>query len=163
MLKPRTLENAPLIASSSARLLEGLDEMELLKLREQIDAKLGVTNLEDIDVSKELVLQFAKLKVLQTMAMSDNEANFSHRSAAATTVSRMLQDIVKCRTALNNAEISKRMDAMVIECMRQAPEDAKAAFFERLERYQATLPTLVTLLPNAGELPELTDEPTEAT
>ena len=126
-----------------------LDEKELLTLRSQIDALLEIGHLGDLNVGHEIMVQLRTLKMLQHEALTDAEVPVNQRAQAANTVSAMLRDLVKSRAKLFDAERVKAIEDFTIEAMKDAPEESKALFFERLERMLATLPTLDSLIAEA--------------
>ena len=126
-----------------------LDEKELLALRSQIDTLLDIGHLGDLNVGQEIMVQLRTLKMLQHEALTDSDVPVNQRAQAANTVSAMLRDLVKTRAKLFDAERAKAIEDFTIEAMKDAPEEAKALFFERLERLLATLPTMDSLLAEA--------------
>lgn len=128
-----------------------LSEKELLELRSQIDTLLGLQDIAGLDIGQEIVLQYRTLKVLQHEALKDDEAPHGQKAQASTTVSRMLTELAKSRHLLYSAERIKQIELMTIEAMKLAPSEAQAEFFERLERYLATIPTLGALMAEAAE------------
>lgn len=126
-----------------------LDDQELLTLRSIIDARLEIGHIGSVDLGSEIMVQLRTLKQLQHDALRDEEAPHNQKAQAASTVSRLLADLVKSRNKLFSAERSKAVENMVIEAMKDAPQEAKEMFFERLERMMATLPTLASLMEEA--------------
>lgn len=149
-LKNHSLDNSP--ARDHARdPLSAYTEKQLLELRAQIDAALALGNLADLDIGSEIVLQLRTLKILQHEALSDTEAPHGQKAQASMTVSRMLTELAKSRHLLYSAERIKNIETMTIEAMKDAPEEQKQAFFERLERYLATLPTMASIMADTPE------------
>ena len=132
-------------------MLDGLNDTQLLALRNQIDERLELGHLGSLDVGMEIMVQLRTLKALQHAALTDKEAPHNQKAQAASTVSRMLQDLVKSRSKLYSAERMKEIEAMTIDAMKDAPEEAKELFFTRLEKMLATLPTLDSLMAESQE------------
>jgi hypothetical protein len=149
-LKNHSLSGAPRETSRLAP-LSAYSEKELLELRSQIDTMLGLGSLADLDIGQEIVLQYRTLKILQHEALKDDEAPHGQKAQASMTVSRMLSELAKSRQLLYGAERIKQIELMTIEAIKECPDDAKEAFFERLERYLATLPSLSALMAEASE------------
>ena len=149
-LKDRSLTDVPRETAYEIPLTAYSDK-ELLELRAQIDAHLGLGSLGDLDIGTEIVLQLRTLKILQHEALSDTEAPHGQKAQASMTVSRMLSELAKSRNLLYSAERIKQIEAMTIEAMKDAPQEAKDEFFYRLERYLATLPSLSALLEEVHE------------
>lgn len=150
-LKPRTLSQT---SSSGLPDISLLSQKELLRMRADIDSLLDLETLDQLDIGKEIVVQLRTLKVLQQEALEDVEAPHGQKAQAAMTVSRLLQELSKSRKELYDAERSMKIEGMVIEAMKSAPDDVKNEFFTNLERYLGTLPSMATLLEQVRE-----DEP----
>ena len=126
--------------------LDMLNDKELLLLRGEIDVRLKLQDLGEIDVGLEIVLQLRTLKELQNDALGSTDTPVNQKAQATNTVSSLLKDLVKSRAKLWDAERSKAIEAMTIEAMRTAPQEAKEQFFENLERMLSTLPSLASLM-----------------
>lgn len=150
-LTQRALSNSHASSGSEEVLLDNCTDKQLLKLRAQIDSRLNITDLANIDIGLEIVVQLQTLKILQSEALEDDEAPHGQKAQAAMTVSRLLQDLTKCRRELYDAERSKTVENMVIQAMKDTPQEVKDSFFADLERYLATLPTMDTLLNSTSE------------
>lgn len=124
-----------------------LSEKELLALRAQIDERLNLGTLAEIDLGAELTLQLRTVKSLQSEAMGDTETPFGQKAQTAMAVQRLLQDLTKMRTDLHNAERAKRIEGMVISAFTKCSaaevaasaevkavlDEVKAIFFEQYE------------------------------
>jgi hypothetical protein len=127
-------------------ILEHYTDAELLKLRSLIDDRLEIGHIGSIDLGSEIMVQLRTLKALQRDALSEQGVPVNQKAQAASTVSRLLQDLVKSRNKLYSAERMKQIEEMTIEAIKDCPEDVKTHFFERLERLLATLPTLASMM-----------------
>ena len=114
--------------------LDGMEVDELLDLRDQIDERLPATKLSDINLAEELVLQFQKVKSLQTKVLSSTKVSAQQQAAVANSCASALAQLVKMQTELFNAERMKTIEQVLIQVMRDQPEDLQMAFFEKYER-----------------------------
>lgn len=114
--------------------LDGMDVDELLEIRDQIDERLPATKLSEINLAEELVLQFQKVKSMQTRVLSDNKISAQQKAAVANSCASALAQLVKMQTELYNAERMKTIEQVLIQVMRDMPEDLQMAFFEKYER-----------------------------
>lgn len=130
--------------------LKGLKPKDLLRIRAEIDQMLDLGTLKDIDLAEELTLQLKTVKMLQAEAANDDDAPFGQKAQTAMAVQRLLQDLVKLRTEVHNAEFAKKIEGMVIMAFTKcaATEDpaqaevlkqVKDLFFENYEAMLATL------------------------
>lgn len=118
--------------------LQSMDAKTLLKLRHEVDQALGLTNLAGLDIEQEIIIQLQTAKVLQADVLNDEMIPANQRAQTVNTVSSILAQLVKTQTDLYNAERIKEIEAMVVSCMREQPDDVKEKFFERYERLLAT-------------------------
>ncbi len=128
-------------------LLDTMDQRELLNLRTQIDARLDLGTLHDVDVGQELLQQLRTVQLLQQEA-SENADSFAHKAQTASVVQRLLTELTKLRTDVYNAERFKQLEDMISKAWHgvEPPPEAKDAFteckhlfFEQYERLLATL------------------------
>lgn len=131
-------------------LYEYTDE-QLLEMRGYIDQRLEIRHIGAMDLGYEIMVQLRTLKHLQHKALTEKGVPVNQQAQAANTVSKMLQDLVKSRSKLYDAERIKKIEEFTIEAMKDAPAAAKDHFFVTLERYLATLPTLATLMSEVDE------------
>lgn len=130
-----------------------LNERELLSLRAQIDERLNLGTLAEIDLSAELTLQLRTVKSLQSAAMDDAETPFGQKAQTAMAVQRLLQDLTKMRTDVHNAERAKLIESMVIKAFMNCSaaevsadsgakallDEIKGLFFEQYEALLAAV------------------------
>lgn len=128
-----------------------LSEKELLRLRTQIDEVLGIGSLKSIDLGEELSVQLRTAKMLLQEALADDETAFGQKAQTAMVLQRLLQDLVKMRTELYNAERLKELEQMLIDAFREVGSliarddtvsqemfnEVKNAFFSSYERMLA--------------------------
>ena len=116
--------------------ISGMDVVELLALRDEIDEHLPAKRLEDVNLAEELVLQFQKIKVLQTKTL-DSNTSAQQKAAVANACASSLQQLVRMQTELHTAERLKAIEQALIHVMRDQPEALQLAFFERYEKLLA--------------------------
>ena len=114
--------------------LDGMDVDELIELRDEIDARLPATKLADLNLAEELVLQFQKVKHLQTKVLQEVKTSAQQKAAVANSCASALSQLVKMQTELHNAERLKMIEQALIQVMRDQPESIQQAFFEKYER-----------------------------
>lgn len=131
--------------------LSAYSEKELLDLRAQIDEYLQIGHIGTLDIGQEIMIQLRQLKALQNEAINDDETPVNQKAQAANSVTALIKELVKSRAKLYDAERSKQIEDMTIEAMKDAPEEAKVQFFERLEKLLATMPTMTSLMEETAE------------
>ena len=120
-------------AGQVGRDLEGLDVAELLALRSEIDARLPSTSLQQMDLEKELVLQYHKLQSLQTRVLEDDRTPANQLAQVANAVTASLQTLVKMQIDVGRDEQMKRIETALLEAIETLPNEEKLAFFQRYE------------------------------
>lgn len=131
--------------------LDLLSPKELLRLRAEIDQRLDLGSLKSIDLGEELALQLKTAKLLLQDALADEDTAFGQKAQTAMVLQRLLQDLVKMRTELYNAEALKALEQMLIDAFREVGSqiartdttsqemftEVKDAFFASYERLLA--------------------------
>lgn len=107
----------------------GLSQSELLLKREEIDRLLTETHLKDINLSKELLIQLKKAKILQQDTDND-EVPANQRAQVQNSLGTVLTNLAKHQQATYTAERFKILETAVIKCIKTLPTEAQAKFFE---------------------------------
>lgn len=111
--------------------LAGMDEHELLTLRAEIDQRLVVKKLEDMDMERELVLQLRMSQALQTNIIDDDRVPANQKAQVMNSVASTIQQITKMQGEIYTSERLKRIESALIKQLNQWPEDQTRTFFER--------------------------------
>lgn len=106
----------------------------LLGLRAEIDAVLPPMRLSEMNLEKELVLQYQTAKALQTDTLSKNLTEANKKAQVVNTTAATLQSLVKMQADFHTAERFKKIEVLLIETLRTLPAELVAKFFERYER-----------------------------
>lgn len=111
--------------------LAGMGEHELLTLRAEIDQRLVVKKLEDMDMERELVLQLRMSQALQTNIIDDDRVPANQKAQVMNSVASTIQQITKMQGEIYTSERLKRIESALIKQLNQWPEDQTRTFFER--------------------------------
>ena len=103
---------------------------DLLKLRADIDRRLPAQNLRDLNLERELVLQFLASQELQNIVMKDDETPANQKAQVANATANILQQLGKLQLEIHNSERLKRIEHVLIECLNNLPKDQQAAFLD---------------------------------
>lgn len=115
--------------------LEELSQESLLVLRQRIDAKLTETKLGDINLERELVLQYTQTKFFLASILEDKTIPANQRAQAINSCSAILQHLIKMQTDLYGAERLKAMEAACIKAMKTMAPEAQEVFLSRYHDY----------------------------
>lgn len=115
--------------------LEGFTQESLLILRQRIDAKLTETKLGDINLERELVLQYTQTKLFLASILEDKSIPANQRAQAINSCSAILQHLIKMQTDLYGAERLKAMEAACIKAMKTMAPEAQEVFLSRYHDY----------------------------
>lgn len=122
-------------ASTSTDLgLEHYSEEDLLELLERIVVLLPASQLKDIDLEKELVLQYRQAKLLQQTIREDSSIPANQKAQVMNTVASTLQALVKMQTDFYTFERFKQIETALIRQLNQWPEEDTKEFFRRYEQ-----------------------------
>lgn len=109
------------------------DVEELLNLRSEIEALLPSTKLKDMDLEKELVLQYHKLQSLQTRALEDDRTPANQLAQVANSVTTTLNQLVAMQTKHHTSERFKEIENLMIKYMKKLPLEVAEAFLDDYE------------------------------
>lgn len=133
MLKNHSLApKAP--AKPVADLLSGLDDAELLRLRNAIDKKLQI-DPRLLNMADELGAQYRAGKALLASIQDDDDVPANQRSQVFNSVGAMLQQITKQMGQVYDAERLKRYEAAWMKVMKDLPEESQKLFFDLYSDY----------------------------
>lgn len=94
-----------------------------------------VSNLKDMSLETELVLQYNKANRLLWAAEYDQEIPLGQKASALNAIRSVLADIIRMQTELYNAERLKLLEATLLEVLKEYP----AVQAEFLSRYKERL------------------------
>jgi len=113
--------------------LAGFSIEGLLALRAQIDERLPATQLKDLDLETELVIQFQVVKTLQTRVMDDKTTPSNQRAQVANSCASTLQQLTKMQAEFYTSERFKAIESALIKLLRKWPEGEVETFFDEYE------------------------------
>lgn len=109
--------------------IKQMTQAELLIKRDEIDALLTETHLKDVNLSKELLLQLKKAKILQQDTDND-ETPANQRAQVQNSLGTVLVNLAKHQTNTYTSERFKRLETATIKALKTLPKKAQEAFFE---------------------------------
>ena len=109
--------------------LDAMTHDELRELRDEIDRRLPEDSLDSLNLEKELVGQYRRVKRLQDDVIMDDEIPPNQRSQVAGQVASTLKQLVDMQVDLKQGEQMKRMEAAFLDAIEDVDEDVKAKFF----------------------------------
>lgn len=124
-----SLTSYTLNATESPKGLAVLSQSELLLKREEIDRLLTETHIKDINLSKELLIQLKKAKLLQ-QDTDNNEVPANQRAQVQNSLGSVLINLAKHQQATYTAERYKRMETALIKTLKTLPKAAQKQFFD---------------------------------
>ncbi|MBT2326754.1 hypothetical protein J7E62_31055 [Variovorax paradoxus] len=113
--------------------LVGMPVEELLELRSQIDEKLPVKDLADVDLNRELVLQMLQTQRLQSDVLKDENTPANQRAQVANAVAAIIAQLARVQSEVYTSERMKRIEGYLIESLQQLPPVAQSKFLELYE------------------------------
>lgn len=114
--------------------LSGLTHAELRKLKADIDRLLPESEtLSDMDMPRELVAQFKRVKDLQDSVIDDDETPANQKAQVAGQVASTLQQLVKMQTDFYTSERFRSIENLMIDFMKSLPLDQARMFIKKYE------------------------------
>jgi hypothetical protein len=130
-LKDLGLKAKPIV---NVDLLEGLDDAQLLTLRQRLDKKLRL-DLKNLDLAEELGMQYRDGMTLLASVREDKDTPANQRAQVFNSVGAMLEKIIKLQKIVYDAERLKRMEAAILKTLKELPDDKKRLFFDLYGEY----------------------------
>lgn len=125
-------QKPPRAATHSLQLdLTGMPVDELLELRVQIEQRLPVKQLKDLNLEQELVLQLLTSQQLQRDVLQDDEIPANQRAQCLNAVAAIIAQLVKLQTEVYTSERLKRIEGYLIESLVELPKPAQEVFMAR--------------------------------
>lgn len=124
----------------SVRQRRDIDNMsveELLALRAEIDARLPATSLKDMNLEKELIIQYLKVVELQQKVLEDDETPANQLAQVANAVAGTLQNLITMQSKFHNVERFKQLENLMIKHMKSLPLEVAEAFINEYEQLEA--------------------------
>ena len=109
---------------------------ELLQLRARIDEVLPSAELEDINLSEELIRAFQLAKGLLDDAREDDEIPLSQKSATLNSINAILKNLAELQKSLSTVERQQKLERALVAALQQFP-GLQDAFFCQFEQESA--------------------------
>ena len=116
------------------RALDAYTLQELLDLRGRIERRLPARSLKDLDLEAELTLQFLALQQLQNSVIDDDDTPANQKAQTASALSAALMNLVKVQSEVHNSERMKKIEAILIDTLKDLPVEAVEAFLANYEQ-----------------------------
>lgn len=114
--------------------VETMELDELLALRARIDAKIPGKSLNDVNLTREALIQFQMAKVLQVEANKvDTNVPVNQRAQVQNSLASILKELSKLQKELYDSEYTKRLKMAVIKVLKELPKSAQAKFYDLME------------------------------
>lgn len=111
----------------------------LLRFLDEIRATLPSTNLVDMNMEEELILQYQAVRSLQNSIFDDEGVPANQKAQVANSVASVLSSLADLQNKTYTSERFKRIETLLIRHLSKLPEETAAVF---LEDYEQTLAAL---------------------
>lgn len=101
---------------------------ELLKARQEIDQHLPPAELSEMNLEKELIMQYRTACTLQTDVLADDEVPRNQQAQVLNAVTASLDRLTKLQADLYTTERYKGLEQILIRHLKSLPEDTAKAF-----------------------------------
>lgn len=101
--------------------VKSLSQVDLLRKRDEIDALLTEISLKDVNLTKELMIQLKKAKVLQGEAGQDRDTPFNQRAQVQNSLNATMQSLAKLQASVYSSERNKRLEMALAKTLKEFP------------------------------------------
>lgn len=132
---PQTSPNAPepVVQTDDPYDIDGMSVDELIQLRQEVDKRLPIRSLKDINMEQELLLQLLTAQQLQRDVLADEEIPANQRAQTMNSVAASLQVLAKLQVEVHTSERLKRIENILVEAVTNLPNDVQVQFFDQYE------------------------------
>lgn len=126
------------IGNTQSRKLEDvlgkMSEDDLWELRELIDSCLPSAELAQMNLTKELTIQYRRVLRLQEEVLRDGDVAANQKAQVAAQVKSTLQDLVDMQTKFYTAERFRSIENMIVDYMKSMSLPQAKDFLEKYEQ-----------------------------
>lgn len=127
---------------SAQKDLKSLNTGELLALRDEIDALLPPLSLKTLNAEQELLLQYLRVKELQTEVAGDDGTPTNQKAQVANSVANTLREITRLRNEIYNGEQFRLMEAALARALRSLPAETQQVFYTAYKKAAEDMATV---------------------
>lgn len=122
---------APEEKPSYDAMLKAMSQTDLRRLQSDVEKLLPSDSLSDMDMPKELMRQYHRVKLLQDDVMIDNDTPVNQKAQVAGQVASTLQQLTKMQTEFYNSERFRNIENLMIKFLKGLPlEQARDILLE---------------------------------
>ncbi len=115
--------------------IEGMSQGELLALHGKIEGKLTGLTLEEVNLTRESLLQLQKAKILQAEATKKGtNVPMNQQAQVQNSIASILLTLAKVQMELYTSERHKRIQSAVVRVVKTLPKPQQDQFFTLLEQ-----------------------------
>lgn len=112
---------------------------ELLALKAQIEEMLPPAQLTEMDLEREIVMQYHRAKALLAKVVADSSTPANQKAQVANSCAAALESLVKMQTKLYSAERMKAVEQVLIKALKTLPTATQEEFFVAYEKIHAEM------------------------
>ena len=98
---------------------------DLIALRRRIDDHLELS-LDQIDLSKELLVQFKLTRLMLEEVQSDDDISLNHKTGLINSLASLMKQIAEAQAILYSPIRQQKFEAAVVEVFQQHPDQLEA-------------------------------------
>lgn len=95
---------------------------------------LEASSLDDLDLDAELVTHYNRASRMVEALEFESDIPANQKAQAMNTLTTILQQIIKIRTDLYNAEYLKKIEQILLKTLKALPVDVQQEFMEEYEQ-----------------------------
>ena len=126
-------DGAPTFDSDPVLNIDNLTLQQLLTLRNEVEKRLPVKNLREINLARELVLQLQANQELQNRCLASADTPANQVAQTMNSTAAVLQQLIRLQTEVHNSERLKKIEQKLIETLNTLPSEVQEAFLETYE------------------------------
>lgn len=109
------------------------NEEELLSIYDEVQKRLPSLKLSEMNLEKELLIQFHTVRGLQTRVMDDEDIPVNQRAQVANTVASSINKLSELQKEIYSTERFKMIEGLLIRTLTKLPEEVAEKFISDYE------------------------------
>lgn len=114
--------------------LDTMTEGELISLRSEIESRIKIKALQDVNLVQEALFQLAQARELQALAnKKGGDVPVNQRAQVQNSLKNIISELAGMQMRLYDSEFVKRLESATVKVVKTLPKEQQDKFFELLD------------------------------
>lgn len=114
--------------------LASMSVSDLIELRREVEAFIPAKALADLNLEKEIVIQYQSAQALLNSVSTDEGVPANQKATVQNSCANTLDQLLKMQVRIHTSERLKRIEQSLIKVVKTLPKEQQEQFFADYER-----------------------------